>query len=117
MNYKGSNIEQTKDSYIRAGGLRLIRTLVERDRYDWGEKVQGMVEAGFYELEDLEECIASGVVTKTSADKLKDSVGQRKYVIEGRDRSGRQFYTAGKIKRAADGLLYFFITAHHQRRG
>ncbi len=101
----------------RAGGIQLIRWLVGQGTYDWSEKVQTLIQDGWFEPEDLEVCVATGTVTKTQKDELRDSVGEKKYVILGRDRSGYSLYTVGKIKRGPAGRLYFFITAHGAKRG
>ena len=98
------------------GGLPTIRLLVAADRYDWTEKVQIAIEEGWFQPEDLECCIAAGVVTKTKRDKAGISVGQKIYTILGPDCSGCMFYTAGKIIEDAEGQAYFFITARRSRR-
>lgn len=99
------------------GGLETIRLLVSQGRYEWTEKVQLAIEDGRFEPEDLEQCIATGTVTKKSKDRLGNSVGGRVYTILGSDRAGCEFYTAGKIVKGSDGALYFFITARRSKRG
>lgn len=94
-----------------AGGVSLIRALVRTAQYDWSHHVNERIEDGQFDQADLEACIASGVVTKTTRDRRQDSVGKKVYTILGRDTRGRPFYTAGKILRV-NGSLYFFITAH-----
>lgn len=98
----------------QAGGLPLIQELVRQGNYDWSNHVQDQIEEGKFDPTDLEACIASGSVTKTERDRLRNSVGHKVYVIVGRDTRGRPFYTAGKIMRD-NGRLYFFITAHEAR--
>ena len=95
----------------KAGGLPLIRDLVAKGHYDWSSHVNERIEGGEFDEADLEACILSGTVHKTERDRLRSSVGDRVYVIAGRDTHGRRFHTAGKIIRS-DVLLYFFVTAH-----
>ena len=97
-----------------AGGLSLIQQLVREDKYDWSSHVNERIDNGQFDQTDLEACIASGSVTKTERDRLRNSVGNTVYVIVGRDTHGRWFYTAGKIVRD-NGSIYFFITAHEAR--
>lgn len=97
---------------IRQGGLPLIRELVLSGAYHWSKKLQKQIEDGWFSRGDLLECVLTGTIHKTERDELKDSVGNKKYVIIGRDTHGNPFYTAGKIKRAGDGKYYFFITGH-----
>jgi len=99
----------------RHGGLLLIRELVLSGAYHWSKKIQTQIEEGWFSKEDLVECVLTGSVHKTERDELKDSVGNKKYVIIGRDIHGNPFYTAGKIKRAEDGKYYLFITGHEAR--
>jgi hypothetical protein len=112
-----SNKRQRRIGKNPAGGLRTIRNLVDADQYDWTEKVQMAMEGGWCEPEDLERCIATGHITKVTKDRLGESVGNKVYTILGKDRAGCEFYTAGKIMKGDDGLLYFFITAHPSKRG
>jgi hypothetical protein len=90
---------------------------VSQQRYDWTEKVEAAIENGECQPEDLERCIATGVVTKTSKDRLGNSVGNKVYTILGTDCAGYEFYTAGKIVKDQDDTLYFFITARRSKRG
>jgi hypothetical protein len=91
--------------------------LVAANRYDWTQEVQAAIEDGLCEPEDLESCIETGRVTKTNRDRYGESLGNKVYTIVGRDRAGCEFYTAGKILKADDGALYFFVTAHRSWRG
>jgi hypothetical protein len=100
---------------IRRSGLQLIRELVLSGAYHWSKKVQEQIEDGWFSRDDLVECVLTGFVHKTERDEFKDSMGNKKYVIIGRDTYGNPFYTAGKIKRARDGKYYFFITGHEAR--
>jgi len=99
-----------------SGGFALIQQLVAEGRYDYSQKVEDAMNSGHFDLEDLECCIVTGRVTKTSRDKLKASVGNKVYVIIGRDAKGRKFYAAGKILRTLEGLVFFFVTAHPVKR-
>ncbi|MBI1928758.1 hypothetical protein HYR99_31495 [Candidatus Poribacteria bacterium] len=73
------------------------------------------MQQGWFDEKDLEESIRTGVVQKTEKDRFKNSVGNKVYVILGRDTHGKAFYTAGKILRSNEGKIYFFITAHEAR--
>ena len=55
--------------------------------------------------------MASGAVTKTTRDRLRNAVGNNVYTIVGRDTRGQLFYTVGKMVRE-NGSISFFITAH-----
>ena len=83
------------------GGLRVIQRLVADGCYDYSQKVEDAMNAGQFDLEDLECCVATGKVFKTNRDKLRTSVGNKVYVIIGRDTRGRKFYVAGKITQVA----------------
>ncbi|OIO98922.1 MAG: hypothetical protein AUJ92_00525 [Armatimonadetes bacterium CG2_30_59_28] len=96
------------------GGFPLIQELVRQRKYYWSNHVGQQVDAGEFDETDLEACIRSGSVKKTERDRLGNSVGNKVYVIVGRDAKGRRFYTAGKILRS-NGHQYFFITAHQAR--
>jgi len=101
---------------VRGGGFKLIQHLVANGCYDYPQKVEDAMNEGRFDLEDLEHCIATGKVVKTNRDKLKASVGNKVYVIVGRDMRGRRFYAAGKILRSPQqGLIFFFVTAHPAR--
>jgi len=65
----------------RHGGLLLIRELVLSDAYHWSKKIQQQIEEGWFSKEDLAECVLTGSVHKTERDELKDSAGNKKYVI------------------------------------
>lgn len=95
----------------QAGGLWLIQALVREDHYDWSQHVNERIEDGQFDQADLEACVASGSVTKTTRDRLRHAVGNKVYTIVGRDTRGQPFYTVGKIVRD-NGSIYFFITAH-----
>ena len=95
-----------------AGGLALIKKLVANFQYTWSGKVERALEDGYFSFKDIECCVASGKVHKIKKDRLKDSVGEKIYVIKGKDLSGYDFYTQGKIMRNEEGQIYFFISAH-----
>lgn len=90
-----------------------IKMLVSEDRYYYSSKVRKFIEDGYYQLEDLEQCIFTATrICKIQEDEKGDSTDGRKYTILGRDSQGYQFYTCGKFKTDEDGETYFFITAH-----
>jgi hypothetical protein len=97
--------------------LRIIKALVAEGRYDYSAKIQGFIEDGDFDLEDLERCILSArEIQKVEPDELAASVDGRKYTISGFDTHGVSFYTCGKIIHVPDDeRLYFFITAHEQQ--
>lgn len=97
----------------RGGGLPLIKHLVAEGRYLLTQKVLDLLSEGYFELEDLEHSIVNGVVEKTECDELRNSLGNKKYVIVGPDRRGYQFYCVGKIQCLGGSRLYLVITAHH----
>lgn len=97
-------------------GFALVQRLVAEGCYDYSQKVEDAMNFGHFDLDDLECCIATGRVIKTNRDKLKASVGNKVYVIIGRDTKGRKFYAAGKILKTAEGLVFFFVTAHPAKR-
>jgi|SRR5208337_716154 len=99
------------DEAERAGGLRLIRCLVSRGLYRLSRKVEVRIEDGYFEIEDIECCILTGTVAKTEADEMHNSIGDKKYVIEGSDTHGNPFYAVGKLVASDNGKLYLVITA------
>jgi len=100
------------DEAERVGGLPLIKCLVARELYIMSRKVLEQIEDGRFEVEDVECCVLNGKVTKTEADKMQHSIGNKKYIIEGPDTHGNAFYAVGKLLATDDGKLYFVITAH-----
>ena len=95
-----------------AGGLVLIKKLVANKDYTYSDKVEEFLRDGFFTFEDIECCILGGYVYKTMKDKHKNSIGNKVYVIKGKDLCGYDFYTQGKIVKDKAGRIYFFITAH-----
>lgn len=100
-----------------AGGLRHIRYLVAHKLYALSSKALSLIAEGYFELEDLENSICCGIVTKIQKDEQNDCLGRKKYVIIGPDTHGYDFYSVGKIKLSADGHTYYVITAHSAKRG
>jgi hypothetical protein len=100
------------------GRLRIIKGLVSEGKYQYSGKIQAFIEAGDFDLEDLERCISSArEIQKVETDELATSVDGRKYTVLGIDTHGVLFYTCGKIIRMPDdNKLYFFITAHEQQQ-
>jgi hypothetical protein len=93
--------------------LEGIKRLVAQRRYRLSGKVQAFIEDGFFEVEDLVHCVLSATkVDKKERDELGQAVHGMKYVILGRDTTGRPFYTCGKVVSAPGGQLYSFMTAH-----
>lgn len=95
----------------QAGGLRLMQALVREDHYDWSQHVNERIEAGQCDQADLEACVASGSVTKTTRDRLRHAVGTTVYTIVGRATRGQPFSTVGTMVRA-NGSISCFLTAH-----
>ena len=96
--------------------LRGIKRLVERGEWDYSEKVRTKIESGEFYEEDIEACIASAQrVQKREVDERGTSLSGYKYVVVGRNRSGRPFYTAGKPIGSDEGTVYFIITAHEAK--
>lgn len=96
--------------------LRIIKELVSSRQYQYSKKVQNFIEAGDFDLVDMERCILSAtVIEKVESDDLGTAIDGCKYTITGVDTQGVTFYTCGKLIRNADAqTLYFFITAHEQ---
>jgi hypothetical protein len=93
--------------------LTTIQRLVAAGRYRYSSKVRALIEEGWFDEADLVCCVLSASrIHKKERDELRQSRGNLKYVIVGRDTHGRPFYTAGKILSGARGQLYFYITAH-----
>jgi hypothetical protein len=93
--------------------LEQIKVLVARGAYHYGEKVRERIEEGFFDEEDLVQCIYSATrIHKKEKDELGQAVHGMKYVILGKDTHGWPFYTVGKVIRGVEGKLYFFISAH-----
>ncbi len=96
--------------------LRIIKELVSCREYQYSKKVQGFIEEGDFDLEDMERCILSAsAIHKVEPDELGTAVDGCKYTIIGLDTQGRSFYTCGKLIRSSESQkLYFFITAHEE---
>ncbi len=93
--------------------LTEIKRLIRRRRYHYSQKIRDLIEDGFFEEEDMEQCILSATrIHKKERDELGQAVDGMKYVILGKDTYGQPFYTAGKVLSDADGRIYFYITAH-----
>lgn len=94
--------------------LSVIKELVTQGYIHYSKKVREKIEDGWFQEEDLEQCICSATkIHKTENDQEKTAMNGKKYTILGRDTQGRAFYTCGKIIVSAQaGRLYFFITAH-----
>ena len=95
-----------------SGGLALIKRLVASGDHRYSEKVHEALEDYYFSPEDIECCICSGYVYKIKKDRHKNSIGNKVYIIKGKDSHGYDFYTQGKIMRGAQGKIYFLITAH-----
>lgn len=82
----------------------------------YSKKVQGFIEDGDFELEDMERCVLSAcAIQKVEVDDLGIAIDGCKYTIIGVDTQGMSFYTCGKLIRDSEAKqLYFFITAHEQ---
>ena len=90
-----------------------IKDLIARKEYEISSKVRGLIEEGFYDERDLENCIlAARRIHRRERDELRQAVDGMKYVIIGLDTQGQRFYTAGKIMKDYTGRFFFFITAH-----
>lgn len=96
--------------------LRIIKALVASRQYGYSKKVQGFIEDGDFELEDMERCVLSAcAIQKVEVDDLGIAIDGCKYTIIGVDTQGMSFYTCGKLIRDSEAKqLYFFITAHEQ---
>jgi hypothetical protein len=93
--------------------LTEIKRLIRRRKYLYSQKIRNLIEDGFFEEADMEQCILSATrIYKKERDELGQAVDGMKYVILGKDTYGRPFYTAGKVLSDADGRIYFYITAH-----
>ena len=96
--------------------LVVIKELVMNGNYHYSSKVRAQVKEGWFQEEDLEQCICTATrIHKIEDDELKTAVDGKKYTILGRDSQGEPFYTCGKIILSKDNRLYFFITAHESR--
>jgi len=96
--------------------LIVIKELVMNGDYHYSSKIREYVEEGWYQEDDLEQCICTATsIHKVEDDELKASVDGKKYTVLGRDSQGKPFYTCGKIILSKDHRKYFFITAHESR--
>ena len=93
--------------------LEEIKVLVAQGSYHYSKKVREAIEEGFFEEEDMVQCILSATgIHKKEKDELSQAVHGMKYVILGKDTHGQPFYTVGKVIQAPGGKLYFYISAH-----
>lgn len=96
--------------------LIVIKELVMSGDYHYSNKIRAQVEEGWYQEDDLEQCICTATrIHKVEDDELKTAADGKKYTILGRDSQGEPFYTCGKIILSKDNRKYFFITAHESR--
>lgn len=93
--------------------LREIQRLVTQGQYLYSQKVEELIEEGFFDEADLVYCILSATtIYKKERDEMRRAVHHMKYTIQGRDTRGRLFYTVGKVMQSATYRYYFYITAH-----
>lgn len=93
--------------------LKEIKQLIVRKKYDYSQKVRDSIEDGFFEEEDMEQCILSATrIYKKEKDELGQAVDGMKYVILGKDTHGQLFYSVGKVLSGINGRIYFYISAH-----
>ena len=98
--------------------LEKIRRLVRRGQWIPSSHVRkDYIETGVCGVEDIEQSILTGAVTKEEKDEFHMAVDGMKYTIQGRSYCGLGFETVGKIIDGGDGLQYFVITAYNYRRG
>ena len=97
--------------------LAVIKELVMNGQSHYSRKVREMIEMGWFQEEDLEQCICTSTkIHKVEDDEQKSSMNGKKYTILGRDTQRAPFYTCGKIILSSqEQRLYFFITAHEAR--
>jgi len=97
--------------------LAVIKELVMNDQSHYSRKVRDQIEAGWFQEEDLEQCICTATkIHKVEDDEQKTSINGKKYTILGRDTQRKPFYTCGKIILSSqENRLYFFITAHEAK--
>lgn len=96
--------------------LAVIKELVMNGNYHYSSKIRSYIEDGWFQEEDLEQCICTATrIHKIGDDEQKTAVDGKKYTILGRDTQKEPFYTCGKIILSRENRLYFFITAHEAR--
>ncbi len=95
-----------------SGGFELIQWLVARGEYEFTNHARERYESGEYALEDIERCVALGVVVKRETDERAAAIDSMKYTIHGRYVGGAPMYIMGKIVR---GPLFLVCTAHRRR--
>lgn len=94
--------------------LAVIKELVMNGQSHYSKKVRDLIGDGWFQEEDLEQCICSATkIHKVEDDEQKTAMNGKKYTILGRDTLRKPFYTCGKIILSAqENRMYFFITAH-----
>ena len=96
--------------------LAVIKELVMNGNYHYSSKIRSYIEDGWFQEEDLEQCICTATrIHKTEDDELKTAVDGKKHTILGRDTQRKPFYTCGKIILSQGNRLYFFFTAREAR--
>ena len=69
--------------------LIVIKELVMNGDYHYSNKVREYVEEGWYQEEDLEQCICTATrIHRVEDDELKTAFDGKKYTILGRDSQG-----------------------------
>ena len=91
-----------------------IRELVLCGDYKFSQHLQQKIGDGEFSFEDIENCIAHGLLQRWEKDEKGGAIDGKKYIIVGPCKGGLGFDTVGKIIKTNDGEAYYFNTAYRR---
>ncbi len=94
--------------------LDQIRELVRDDSWDLTTHALAGLEAGEFELEDLEEVLLNGAIRKTERDEKEEAIDGHKYAIECQTKCGVELELVCKIVRDEVGNVVLIIKAYER---
>lgn len=105
------------------GGVTEVRKLARAGQLAWNMSTDGHVEQNMrrfgFEKPDMAHCIQFGQLRETQDDNPDapvKSVDKLKYIFDGKNRDGDDFFLVCKICERGDGSRYLFIVTAHPPR-
>lgn len=90
----------------------LIHRLIREELYDLSEHAKDKISENYWNLDDVENALLTGVIDNVENDDNGSAVDGKKYTLVGRSCDGVLIQTVGKIMMDEDGQYYFVITAY-----
>ena len=100
---------------MASGKIDRIPKLFAASRWSVWLHVQAHIEQGEFDEDDIEACVAGGVITKSLKDESGASIDGKKHTITGPDTYGLGFCVVGKLVKDFDGQAVFVTTAYKER--